>query len=81
MNGSLEYEDHSSVRKIKSNLEASSPQSLNKSAGPIGVGLPPVADHTLKTIEIMEDLPSIEVGSNILHANIKRRGAITQPDE
>ena len=75
MNGTIEYEDNPQVRKSRSKLDASSPQPINKSAGKPG-GNPPEVDHTLKTIEIMEDLGSIDINASNLDGNHRRRPAI-----
>ena len=66
MNSSLSHDDRPTLKKQRSKLDASSPQQLNKSNASKPEFHPPDTDHTLKTIEIADDLGSIDVNATDL---------------
>jgi hypothetical protein len=64
MNGSINNDEAPVMKKSRSKLDASSPQQVSKSnASKPPVFHPAETDHTLKTIEITDDLGSIDVNA------------------
>lgn len=75
MNSSINHSDRPQIKKQRSKLDASSPNQLQRSNGKPPSFHPPQNDETLKTIEIIDDLGSIDVNATDLSANNRRRGA------